>query len=1286
MSEPNKPQTTSVPKPDIKYTSVEIAKTTEEAGGKGNHVSLFQLFRYSTITDRLLILLAVLCSVVHGAILPVLTLVFSDLTQVMMFFQPSQMDRYTSLVRQSVLALLFLALAKFGISYFQTALWTITGERQCARIRARYYAAILRQEISWYDFMSNRDLTSRISGDVHIIQEGISLKAGLLLQTLSTFFGGLILAFVRGWKMSLVLISALPLLVLVSTMKAHFVAQRTASGQDAYARAGGVAEEVLSSIKTVHALGSQKREILRYNLKLGLVEKAGIRRGIFDGLGVGLMMMVLLLTYALSFWYGSRLVLAGTMQPGQVMSVFLAIILGVLPIGTASPHISAISSAQGAAAKVYEIIERESKIDPTSKEGRRIGGSGSEKSLQGYIEFRNVDFAYPSRPGVPILNNFNLYIRPGQTVALVGSSGSGKSTCIQLLERFYDPAEGTIRIDGIDIKEFNVKDLRRNIGLVGQEPVLFGTTIYENIVWGSKNDEIPTREEVEQASRLANAHDFISALPNKYDTLVGEKGALLSGGQKQRIAIARALIKNPRILLLDEATSALDTESEGIVQDALDKAAEDRTTIVVAHRLSTVKNADLIVVMQQGVAVESGTHGELIAKGGVYAGLVRAQELRKLEDQIPQERNTGVGDDAIPREKVGHVDTKNANQPVQEAAASEAQGRLSFGYFLKLNRPEWYLLLLGTVGSAIDGMVSPLFSVIFSYLVKALSENGPQLKNDSNFWSLLLVILAVISLFSGFAKIAAFAIAGERLTRRLRSLSFAAYLRQEVAFFDDRRNCTGILNTKLSTEARTVQELTGRLAGTIMQAIFGLVTGMVIAFTTGWKLTLVVLACVPVLILVAVLQAKCLAGFNKKTKNAYEEGAQIASEGVRNMRTLASLAREETFYRIFEGRNSLAHKIAVRGALVSSLATAFSNGTLFLVYALAFWYGSQLVKASEYDVQMLMQVVFAVVLSATSVGEASSYIGNVSQAYVAANDILKLLNRTPKIDSSSSAGATCPSGYSGKVDIEHAYFEYPTRADVPILQGFDLSVLAGKNVALVGSSGSGKSTVVALVQRFYDVTTTRNLNQIHGCTHKSNSVNVEDIDVRDWNLNELRSHMATVGQEPVLFGCSIAENIAYGIINNLQTRDDGSLEISSELQSRIEEAARAANIHDFIASLPDGYNTNVGQKGAQLSGGQKQRVAIARAIIRNPTLLLLDEATSALDSESEKVVQAALDSASEGRTTITIAHRLSTIQNADVIVVVQKGTVIELGTHSELLAKRGFYHMLVNKQRLEEVN
>ncbi|CAJ0913935.1 1048_t:CDS:2, partial [Entrophospora sp. SA101] len=396
---------------------------------------------------------------------------------------------------------------------------------------------------------------------------------------------------------------------------------------DAYAAAGGVAEQVLSGIRTVVAFGGEQREIQRYISKLEIAYKFGKRKSIVNGLGMGFMLIAMFGSYGLAFWYGSILIVNGEENGGDILNAFFAVMIGAFSIGNAAPYLSSVSNALGAAAKIYKIIDRVPMIDSSADKGKKFAKS----EFKGFIEFKNINFSYPSRPDVQVLKDFNLTIEPGQTVALVGSSGSGKSTIVSLIERFYDPLEGEILLDGINIKDINIKSLRTQIGMVGQEPVLFPETIKQNIIWGADPDDVkePSLDEIIEICKRSNAHDFIDELPDKYNTLVGEKGSLISGGQKQRIAIARALIKDPPILLLDEATSALDTESEGLVQEALDKASTNRTTIVIAHRLSTIKNADKIVVMSKGEIKEIGKHDELIERGGLYYGLVKAQELKK---------------------------------------------------------------------------------------------------------------------------------------------------------------------------------------------------------------------------------------------------------------------------------------------------------------------------------------------------------------------------------------------------------------------------------------------------------------------------------------------------------------------------------------------------------------------------------------------------------------------------------------------------------------------------------
>ncbi|CAG8448774.1 2904_t:CDS:10 [Ambispora leptoticha] len=1236
-------------KNDIEIEEQDDIKKEKKKPTPDQKITLSQLFRFATFTDKLLMIFGSVGAMGNGASVPLMTIVFSSIIQAFLNFtiaiikDPASAsearDTLNHDLRKNLIYFVALAVGVFILAYAQLACWMLAGERQAKRIRQLYFAAVLRQDIAWFDSVATGDVISRISSDVEVVQDGISEKLAGIIQYLTTFFSAFIIAFFKGWRLALVLCCILPLLTASGIFMAKSLSNFATRGQDAYAEAGAVAEQVLSSIKTIAAFGGQEREAARYKKKLDAGYELGKKQSIVQGIGIGSIMLIVFSTYGLAFYYGAKLVVEHKMDSGQVVNVFFAVLIGAFALGNAGPNFGNLGTALGAAAKLYAVIDRVPVIDVTSDNGKKLDKS----SVKGRIEFKNVNFHYPSRPDVPVLKNFSLTIKPGQTVALVGSSGSGKSTIVNLLERFYDPISGQVIIDGEKIQDINIKSLRKHVGLVGQEPVLFPASVRENVEWGSAVDgKKPTLEEIIAACKKSNVHEFIDQLPDKYETLVGEKGALMSGGQKQRIAIARALIKDPAILLLDEATSALDTESEALVQEALDAASENRTTVVIAHRLSTIKNADMIVVMSKGEIVEVGTHNELIARQDVYYGLVKAQDesIIKIDEE---------GDDEKREKLVKRITTKaSSNHSVHEKEAEEEDySKLSAPWLrvAKMSRPDILYVLVGSFGAAVMGCVMPLFSLIYSTILNIFSKTDPnQLRHDANFWAGMFVVLA------GAAFIA---ITGYRITTKIRDMTFRALLRQEMAFFDDERNSTGALTSKLSTEATQIQGLV-TICGTVVQTISSLVAGLLIAFINGWKLTLVVFSVSPLLVLAAYLEMKAHAGFGAKTAKAYGDSGKIVQQGVSNMRTIASLNREDTFKALYKDAIAEPHKIAVHGALVASIGFGASHALQFGVWALAFWYGGKLLGDQEYNLKQMLSVLFAIVFTAQNLGQMSMFAPNTAKAKVAAISIFKLLDRNSSIDPDDVEGKIRPAPVTGECNLSNVRFRYPARRNVKILKGLDAGIPAGKSVAFVGPSGCGKSTIISLLLRYYDA--------------DSGAVNIERTNVKDWNLEYMRANMALVGQEPVLFDLTIGENIAYG--------KEGCS------QEEIIEAAKRANIHNFVTSLPLGYDTPVGEKGTQLSGGQKQRVAIARALIRNPKILLLDEATSALDSESEKVVQNALDRASTGRTTITIAHRLSTIQNCDLILVIKKGKVEEAGKHLDLIAQRGLYFELVTRQTL----
>ncbi|EJC99281.1 P-loop containing nucleoside triphosphate hydrolase protein [Fomitiporia mediterranea MF3/22] len=1285
-----------------KQVDVEDADGSEKRGADSatKQVDFTGLFRFSTKSELLLDFIGIICSVVTGAAQPVMSIVFGNLAQTFVDFgsavqglqdgtaslddveQAASHFRHEASLDASYLV--YIGLGTLVCTFIHMYTWVYTGEVTSKRIRERYLRAVLRQDIAFFDDVGAGEISTRIESDAHLIQQGISEKVTLAVHFLAAIVTGFIVAYVRLWRLALALTSILPFISITDAIMNKFVSKFTQASLKHAAEGGSIAEEVISTIRTAHAFGTQHILSALYDSHIEQAHVVDLKSAVVNGCGLSVFFFAFFSSYALAFSFGTTLIIHGHATVGEVVNVITAMLIGSGSLNMLAPEIQAVSQARGAAAKLWATIDRVPSIDIENE-----GGLKPEVVI-GKIDFQNVDFNYPSRPTVQIVKNLNMTFTSGKTTALVGASGSGKSTIVHLVERFYDPLNGSVRLDGVDLRDLNLKWLRSRIGLVSQEPVLFATTIKDNVAHGligTKWEHASEEEKfklIKEACIKANADGFVSKLPLGYETMVGEHGFLLSGGQKQCIAIARAIVSDPQILLLDEATSALDAQSEGIVQDALDKAAAGRTTITIAHRLSTIKNADQIFVMDQGVVLERGTHDELLANpDGHYARLVQAQKLRATEQRAEDEDSVVI---ALEGDENGKESCRDCATEAQEKTPL---GRKSFGRSLERESAEkrlkekatekdldllyifkrfgaiqsdvWKSYAIGGVFAILNGLVYPAYGLVYALAITTFQNTDDhhalRQQGDRNaLWFFLIAILSTV--FIGFQNYG-FGAAAANLTNRLKMLSFKAILRQDIAFFDEDKHNSGALTTSLSDNPQKVNGLAGLTLGTIVQSLATVVAGCIIGLIFQWKLALVGIACMPILISTGYIRLQVVVLKDQQNKKAHERSAQVACEAAGAIRTVASLTREMDCLEIYSKSLEEPLRRSKRTAIWSNLIYATAQGFTFFVTALVFWYGAQGVSKLEYSTNAFFVSLFTVTFGAMQAGVIFSFAPDISLAKGAGSDIIRMMDSVPEIDAKSKEGALLKEA-QGHIRFENVHFRYPTRPGKRVLRDLDLDIKPGTYVALVGATGCGKSTTIQLVERFYDP--------------MAGKVYLDGQDISKLNVQEYRKHLALVSQEPTLYTGTIRFNVLLGATKPHE-------EVTQE---EIEAACHDANILDFINSLPEGFDTNVGGKGSQLSGGQKQRIAIARALLRNPKVLLLDEATSALDSNSEKVVQEALDKAAKGRTTIAIAHRLSSIQNADCIYFIKKRRVSEAGTHEELIARKGDYYEYVQSQTLSK--
>ncbi|KAG4151227.1 hypothetical protein ERO13_D04G051900v2 [Gossypium hirsutum] len=1229
--------------------------------------SIRSIFMHADDVDMWLMTLGFIGAVGDGFSTPLVLLVTSKLMNNLGGSSAFTADMFIHNINKNSMALLYLACWSWFACFLEGFCWSRTGERQATRMRARYLKAILRQDVGYFDLhvTSTAEVITSVSNDSLVIQDVLSEKVPNFLMNVAIFVGCYMVAFIMLWRLAIVGFPFAVVLVIPGLMYGRGLIGIARKISEEYNKAGTIAEQAISSIRTVYSFVGESKTIAEFSAALQVSVQLGLRQGLAKGLAIG-SNGVVFATWSFMSYYGSRMVMYHNAPGGTVFIVAAAIAKGGLSLGASLSNLKYFSEACAAGERIMKVMKRVPNIDSDNLEGEIL------EKVTGAVEFRHVDFAYPSRPDTMVFKDLCLNIPAGKTVALVGGSGSGKSTVIALLQRFYDPLGGEILLDGISIDKLQVKWLRSQMGLVSQEPALFATTIKENILFGKEDASM---DEVIDAAKASNAHNFISQLPQGYETQVGERGVQMSGGQKQRIAIARAIIKAPRILLLDEATSALDSESEQVVQQAIDQAAVGRSSIIIAHRLSTIRNADLIAVVQKGQVIEIGSHDQLMENDiGHYASLVHLQQIEK--EKTLDEANSNLSTCAsssisnidiysssshrlsfVSRSSSSNSFTQNHTLLAGESIVEEKKLPVpSFRRLLVLNLPEWRQAIMGCLSAILFGAVQPVyaFSLGSTVSVYFLTDHN-EIKEKTKIYALCFLGLSVFTLLINVGQHYNFAYMGEYLTKRIRERMLSKILTFEIGWFDQDENSSGAVCSRLAKDANALRSLVGDRMALIVQTMSAVTIACTMGMVIAWRLAIVMIAVQPIIIICFYTKRVLLKSMSQKAIKAQGESSKLAAEAVSNLRTITAFSSQDRILKMLERAQEGPRRESIRQSWFAGIGLGTSQSLTTCTWALNFWYGGKLISQGYITAKALFETFMILVSTGRVIADAGSMTSDLVKGLEAIGSVFAILDRFTTIEPEDSNGHN-PEKITGHVKLHDIDFAYPARPNIMIFKAFSLNIDAGKSTALVGQSGSGKSTIIGLIERFYD--------PLDGV------VEIDGRDIRSYQLRSLRKHIAVVSQEPTLFAGTIRENIAYGASDTMD-------------ESQIIEAAMAANAHEFISGLKDGYNTWCGDRGMQLSGGQKQRIAIARAILKNPAILLLDEATNALDSQSEKAVQDALERVMIGRTSVVVAHRLRTIQNCDQIAVLHKGKIVEKGTHQSLLAKgpTGAYFSLVSLQR-----
>ncbi|MDA8263137.1 MAG: ABC transporter ATP-binding protein [Actinomycetota bacterium] len=1197
------------------------------------------------LAQRLSVVLALVTAVVGMLAGVVVPLVERDIIDRVMVAHRGTAGPYVALI-------ISIAVATFGLSFLRRYFGGRLAFDVQHDLREQIFSHLQRLDFARHDELQTGQLVSRANADIGLVQ-GLLSFLPLMIGNLVMLAVSLVVMFILSPVLALVETLALPLLAVVSVSLRSRVFPASYDAQQKEGQVVTVAEESIAGVRVVKGFGRERariRSLAAAALRLfqARVRLIKLQAGLSSTLSAipGIVQALVLLI-------GGYLALHGHLTVGTFLVFFSYITQMQAPVRQLSTLIAFSQQARAGAERIFELLDANPLVtDPPEPLTEFPAGD---------VVFSGVDFAY--QPGRKVLDGLDLVVEAGRATAVVGRSGSGKSTLALLLPRFYDVTGGSVTIGGVDIRRLRLSDLRRRIGVVFEESFLFSDTIAANIAYGKPGAD---RSEIERAAEMAGAKEFIEALPDGYETTVGEAGITLSGGQRQRVALARALISDPEILILDDATSAVDAVTESAINESIKRFARERTVLLIAHRRSTLELADTVVVLEGGKVAAKGARDEVARTSQAFRVLMEGEGDALAEEgdglaavpSVPGQdrviaaapmamRHGGGGGgmggpmgaalSATPKllEELARLPEEDRLPEVDEAAVTSPAESFSFGRFL---RPFRRGLLLGLALLAAD----TILSLAGPSLVRAGIDRGVGAKAP-----MVVVLVSAVYLLVALAdwlvvwtQARVTGITAERALYALRLRIFSHLSRLGMDYYES--EMSGRILTRMTTDPDALSNLlqSGITNAFVNVLSFVGVAGVMLVANT--KLTFAALW-------VLIPLAAATVWFQRSSQRAYrlarERVAAVnanLAEGLSGVRVTQAFRRESRNTQKFADLSRGYRDARVRAQRLVAVYFPFVLFLSDVASASVLGVGAGLVARHQIEVGAVIAFTLYLDQLFSPIQQLSQTFDQWQQAQVAISQVGKLM-RTP-VSTPEDESPLDPGRIAGRIRFRDVSFSYTAGAPLA-LDGFDFEFRPGESVALVGETGAGKTTVVKLLARFYDPT--------------GGSVLVDGLDLRRLDLDAYRRQVAYVPQEPFLFSASVAENIAFAI--------DGARD------AQIEGAAVAVGAQDFIAKLPGGYDYQVSERGRALSAGQRQLIALARAYLVSPALLLLDEATANLDLATERKVAEAMRVVAGGRTSVMVAHRLPSAAMADRIVVMRHGHITEVGSHAQLIESGGLY-------------